>query len=111
MKIANRFPTIIRSWVSTTWTIRKTMVRPCPHSRTASRRSYFFPLNNRNRAMNGNIFPGFKDEGEVIASWGEAKLVKFLDGRLELKGGSKEHHREAREWISLFGHEAVVREI
>jgi hypothetical protein len=43
-------------------------------------------------------------------SWGEAKLIKHLDGKLELKGGSKEDHAEAREWISLFWHEAVVRE-
>lgn len=51
-----------------------------------------------------------KDEGEVIASWGEAKLVKHLDGKLELKGGSKEEHGEAKEWLSLFWHEALVRE-
>jgi len=52
----------------------------------------------------------FNDEGEVIASWGEAKLVKHLDGKLELKGGSKEEHGEAKEWLSLFWHEALVRE-
>ena len=56
-----------------------------------------------------NIFPDFKDEGEVIATWGEAKLVKYLDGKLELKGGSKDDHADAREWISLFWHEAVVK--
>jgi hypothetical protein len=27
----------------------------------------------------------------------------------ELKGGSAEHHVEAKEWISLFLHEAVVK--
>jgi hypothetical protein len=59
-----------------------------------------------------NIFPDFKDEGEVIASWGGAKLVKHWDGRLELRGGSREEVGEAREWLSLFWHEAVVsREI
>ena len=57
----------------------------------------------------GNIFPDFKDEGELIASWGEAKLVKYLDGKLELTGGSKDDLAEAREWMSLFWHEAVVR--
>ena len=57
------------------------------------------------------LFPVFKDDGEVIASWSEAKLIRFLDGKLELKGGSKEDHADAREWISLFWHEAVVREI
>jgi len=58
-----------------------------------------------------NLFPDHKDEGEVIATWGGAKLVKHWDGKLELKGGSKEDWAEAREWLSLFWHEAVVREI
>jgi hypothetical protein len=57
-----------------------------------------------------NVLPDLKDEGEVIAEWGDAKLVKYLDGKLELRGGSKEDHAEAREWISLFWPEAVVRE-
>jgi hypothetical protein len=46
--------------------------------------------------------------GVVVASWGEAKLVKHLDGKLELMGGTKEDRGEVREWISLFWHEAVV---
>jgi hypothetical protein len=58
-----------------------------------------------------NIFPDFKNEGETIASWGGAKLIKYLDGKLELRGGSKEERGEAREWMSLFWHEAVVREV
>ena len=33
-----------------------------------------------------NTFPDH-NEGEVIAVWGGAKLVKHLDGRLELRGG------------------------
>jgi hypothetical protein len=57
-----------------------------------------------------NLFPDFKDEVEVIAVWGGAKLVKYLDGKLELRGGSKEDHADAREWISMFWHEAVVRD-
>ena len=57
------------------------------------------------------FYPLFKDEGEVIASWGEAQLIKYLDGRLELKGGSKENRIEAREWISMFLNDAVVREV
>ena len=58
--------------------------------------------------MNRNFLQNFKDEGEVIAVWGGAKLIKFLDGKLELKGGSKEERGEAREWLSLFWHEGVV---
>jgi len=43
-------------------------------------------------------------------SWGEARLIKYLDGKLVLKGGSKEDRLAAHEWISMFWHEAVVRE-
>jgi hypothetical protein len=32
----------------------------------------------------------FEDEGEIIALFGEARLVKFLNGKYELRGGSKE---------------------
>ena len=40
-------------------------------------------------AMKMKFFPPFKDEGEVIASWGEAQLIKYLDGKVELKGSSQ----------------------
>jgi hypothetical protein len=56
------------------------------------------------------LFPPFKDEGELIASWGQAQLVKHLDGKVELKGWSKEDRLAPHEWISLFGQETVVRE-
>ena len=55
-----------------------------------------------------NFLPISKDQGEVVATFGQAQLVRFADGRLELRGGSKEDHGEAREWISLFWHEAVI---
>jgi len=58
--------------------------------------------------MKMKFFPLFKDEGEVVASWGEAQLIKYLNGKTELRGGSKEDRAEAREWMSLFWHEAVV---
>jgi hypothetical protein len=49
-----------------------------------------------------------KDHGEVVASWGEAQLIKYLDGKHELRGGSEEERIEAKEWISMFWHEVVV---
>jgi hypothetical protein len=55
-------------------------------------------------------YPLFKDEGEIVASWGEAQLIKYLDGKTELRGGSKQDRAEAREWMSLFWHEAVFSE-
>jgi hypothetical protein len=56
-------------------------------------------------------YPPFKDEGEVLASWGEARLIKYVDGKTELRGGSKEDRLAAQVRISLFWHEAVVREV
>ena len=37
--------------------------------------------------------------------------IGCLDGKVELKGGSKEDRLTAHESISLFWHEAVVREV
>jgi hypothetical protein len=56
------------------------------------------------------FFPEFKDEGEVIARFGDAQLIRFLDGKMELRGGSNDDRTAAREWMSMFWHEAVVRE-
>ena len=53
------------------------------------------------------FFPEFKDEGEIIARFGDAKLVRFLDGKMELRGGSNDDRTAAREWMSMFWHEAV----
>ena len=49
-----------------------------------------------------------RERGELIASWGEAELVRRVDGRYELRGGAPEDRQAAREWISLFLHEASV---
>jgi hypothetical protein len=53
-------------------------------------------------------YPPFKDEGEVVAGWGEAQLIRYLDGKTELRGGSDQDRAEAREWMSMFWHEAVL---
>ena len=45
---------------------------------------------------------------EVIARFGKAALIKDSYGAWELHGGSAEDRLSAREWISLFLHEAVV---
>jgi hypothetical protein len=54
------------------------------------------------------VYREFKDEGEVIAWFGNAKLIRFLDGKTELRGGSNDDRTAAREWMSMFWHEAVV---
>ncbi len=60
--------------------------------------------------MRMKLLPPFRDEGEVVAMWGEAQLIRYLDGKCELRGGSEEDRAEAREWMSLFWHEAVVED-
>jgi hypothetical protein len=40
----------------------------------------------------------------------ECRCHRYLDGKLVLQGGSKEDRLAAHEWVSLFWHEAVVRE-
>ena len=49
-----------------------------------------------------------RDEGETIAVFGDARLVKKLCGKLELRGGSPDDRRAAREWCSMFLHEAAL---
>ena len=49
-----------------------------------------------------------QDEGELIASFGDARLVKYLDGKIKLVGGTRDERGAAREWCSLFLHEAAV---
>jgi hypothetical protein len=45
----------------------------------------------------------------LVAHFGQAKLVTRADGQTELRGGTKADRLEAREWISLFMHDAVPR--
>jgi hypothetical protein len=46
----------------------------------------------------------------LVASFGLARLVQSPEGRFELRGGSHSDHLEAREWVSLFQHEVVIRQ-
>jgi hypothetical protein len=62
-------------------------------------------------AVNSRNFQDFKDEGEVIASFGQAKPVKYLNDKYELRGGSKEERLQAMKWISMFLRDKKVREV
>lgn len=57
-----------------------------------------------------NFFPLFQDEGEIVAGFGSAKLVKYLNGKYELRGGSKDDRLAAHEWVSLFCHDVVINQ-
>jgi hypothetical protein len=48
--------------------------------------------------MKLKFLPPFKDEGEVVTVWGQAQLIKHLDGKTELKGGS-----ERIVWLRMNG--------
>jgi hypothetical protein len=59
-----------------------------------------------------NILPDFSgNQAEVIAFFGQAKLVKTMDFKYELRGGSHHDRISAREWISLFFNDAAVKEV
>ena len=47
-------------------------------------------------------------DGDPIAVFGAARLVKHLDGKIQLVGGTPDDRRAAREWCSLFLNEAAV---
>lgn len=49
-----------------------------------------------------------RDEGETLAQFGEARLIKRLTGKIELIGGSADDRTAAREYVSLFLHEAAI---
>ncbi len=51
----------------------------------------------------------WQQHDELIASFGQAQLVRTLDGAYELKGGTSEERKQAIEWISLFLHEACPK--
>ena len=57
---------------------------------------------------NRHNFQDLTEAGEVIAFFGNAELVKTVDSKYELRGGSKEDRSAAQEWISMFMHEAVL---
>lgn len=42
----------------------------------------------------------------LVVRFGGAQLIRTLEGRLELAGGTVEDRQRVREWISMFWHEA-----
>jgi hypothetical protein len=60
--------------------------------------------------MNTRI-PSLNDtrRASILAQFGPARLVELPDGRLELRGGGSAQLVEAKEWLSLFQHDRVLR--
>ena len=49
-----------------------------------------------------------RPQEELIATFfGQAQLVRTLDGKSELRGGTAEDRQAAKEWISMFWQGAV----
>ena len=46
-------------------------------------------------------------ELEVLAVFGGSRVVRLRSGRMEIRGGEAPERAEAREWTSLFCHEAL----
>ena len=61
-----------------------------------------------NQRMKINLAASFaQNQDERIAGFGDAWIVRKLNGRFKLIGGSLEDRRAAREWCSLFLAKAV----
>lgn len=57
--------------------------------------------------MKPNLLALLRKEGGIVASFGAANLIRHRGGRWELRGGAPTDHAAAREWCSLFRHEAT----
>jgi hypothetical protein len=47
-------------------------------------------------------YPSEGGPGETLAGFGEARLVKYFDGRVELVGGSEADRQRALDWLAAF---------
>ena len=43
-----------------------------------------------------------RERVELIASFGDAQIVKHHDGELEIRGGTEQEKTQARAWIKQF---------
>ena len=48
------------------------------------------------------------EEVQVVAVFGDTRVVRLRRGITEIRGGSRREQAEAREWASMFCHEAVL---
>jgi len=59
--------------------------------------------------MRHHVSDNDQGKGEVIASFGEAKLIKKPDRKYELVGGTEADRAEAQKWIAMFMRNDVVQ--
>ena len=46
-------------------------------------------------------------ELETVATFGQTRVVRLRSGRLEIRGGNSGDRAAAKEWTSIFCHEAL----
>ncbi len=51
---------------------------------------------------------GGRDREEVVAVFGQGRLVQLSRVRVELRGGSRADEIEARSWVALFMPDVVL---
>ena len=60
--------------------------------------------------MKNRIKPFYASQDEqLITTFGNARLIRQADGTTTLRGGHVQDQTSAKEWVSLFMHEAVLR--
>lgn len=58
----------------------------------------------------GDRIVGQEQPGSLVAQFGDARLVRRLNGAISLRGGSPADRAEAHDWIVRFLREAYVLE-
>lgn len=67
------------------------------------------PLCQTSCMINRHQIPmALNDRTQTIMQFGKAKLIQTAEGKLEMKGATKDEQTEAKEFISLFMHESVL---
>jgi hypothetical protein len=57
---------------------------------------------------NRNASTKTRTQPRVLASFGRGNLIRIAGSSCELRGASEDDFTAAKEWISLFLHEAVL---
>jgi hypothetical protein len=61
----------------------------------------------RRLSVNMNAISDRADKVRLVTTFGESQLVRHINGRYELIGGTADDHAEAREWCSIFAQDVV----
>jgi hypothetical protein len=59
--------------------------------------------------MNLNLIRWMATDGELetLVTFGSSRVVRLRSGRLEIRGGDRLDRAAAKEWTSIFCHEAL----